>query len=291
MSKQNALFLMVLVTLIWSANGLLIKLVDWPPMAISGLRSLFAAAALLPFIGKPSRWLSVGALAGGTAFAGALITFVIATKLTTAANAIFLQLTAPVYVALFAWWILKERISALDWIVTAVIMGGMLLFFGDNLTTEGFWGNISAILSAVCWAVFVLFYRKERDDAPLKIPLIGHVICVLTGLPFVIDQGWWPTSGGLWIIPMGAVGAGLSFVLYTGVIRRLEAIEAVITQTIEPVFNPVWVFLVVGEKPGPWALLGGGIVLTSITLHAILRRRNQSRLRLMERAPGLTRAG
>ena len=277
MSKQNALFLMVLVTLIWSANGLLIKLVDWPPMAISGLRSSFAVVALLPFVGKPRKWFSMGSLAGGTAFAGALVTFVIATKLTTAANAIFLQLTAPVYVALLSWWILKERISALDWIVTGIILGGMLLFFGDNLTMEGFWGNISAILSAVCWAVFVLFYRKEKDDAPLKIPIIGHVICTLTGLPFVIAAGWWPASGGIWIIPMGAVGAGLSFVLYTWVIRRLEAIEAIITQTIEPIFNPIWVFLVIGEKPGPWALLGGGIVLTSITLHAILRHRNRSR--------------
>ena len=273
MSKQNALLLMVLVTLIWSANGLLIKLVEWPPMAISGLRSLFAAAALLPFLGKPKEWLSLSTLAGGAGFAGALVTFVVATKLTTAANAIFLQLTAPVYVALFSWWILKERISALDWLITAVIMGGMLLFFGDNLTMQGFWGNISAILSAVCWAVFVLFYRKEKDDAPLKIPIMGHVICVLTGFPFVVDAGLWPTSGGIWIIPMGAVGAGLSFVLYTWVIRRLEAIEAVITQTIEPIFNPVWVYLVVGEKPGPWALLGGGIVLSSITLHAILRQR------------------
>ena len=97
MSKQSALFLMVLVTLIWSANGLLIKLVDWPPMAISGLRSLFAVMVLLPFMGKPNQWLSLSTLAGGAGFAGALITFVVATKLTTAANAIFLQLTAPVY--------------------------------------------------------------------------------------------------------------------------------------------------------------------------------------------------
>jgi drug/metabolite transporter (DMT)-like permease len=137
---------------------------------------------------------------------------------------------------------------------------------------EGYWGNLSAILSAVCWAIFVLIYRREKDDAPLKIPIIGHIICVLTGLPFVMTAGWWPSSGGIWIIPMGTVGAGLSFVLYTWVIKRLAAIEAVITQTIEPIFNPVWVFLVVGERPGPWALLGGVIVLFSVTLHAILRK-------------------
>jgi len=272
MPKQNAFFLMVLVTLIWSANGLMIKLVDWPPIAISGLRSLFAVIALLPFMRKPSRWLSFRTLAGGGGFAGALVTFVIATKLTTAANAIFLQLTAPVYVALLSGWILKERITLLDWLVTGAILLGMLLFFGDRLTMEGYWGNLSAILSAVCWAIFVLIYRREKDDAPLKIPIIGHIICVLTGLPFVMTAGWWPSSGGIWIIPMGTVGAGLSFVLYTWVIKRLAAIEAVITQTIEPIFNPVWVFLVVGERPGPWALLGGVIVLFSVTLHAIFRK-------------------
>jgi len=113
MSKRKALLLMVLVTLIWSTNGLLIKLVSWSPMSISGLRSLFAAAVLLPFLGKPRHLVSFDTLVGGSGFAGALMTFVIATKLTTAANAIFLQLTAPVYVALLSGWILGERVRVL----------------------------------------------------------------------------------------------------------------------------------------------------------------------------------
>ncbi len=272
MSKRNALLLMVLVTLIWSTNGLLIKLVSWSPMSISGLRSLFAAAVLLPFLGKPRHLVSFDTLAGGLGFAGALITFVIATKLTTAANAIFLQLTAPVYVALLSGWILGERVRVLDWVITGIIISGMLLFFGDNLTVDGFWGNICAIISAICWAIFVLFSRRQKDDAPLKIPILGHVICTLLGIPFIITAGP-PESGWFWIIPMGVIGAGLSFVLYTAVIKRLKAIEAIITQTIEPVFNPVWVFLAVGETPGPWALLGGMVVLSSVTLHAVLRQR------------------
>jgi drug/metabolite transporter (DMT)-like permease len=272
MSKRNAVLLMALVTLIWSTNGLLIKLVSWSPMAISGLRSLFAAIVLLPFLGKPHHLISLDTLVGAIGFAGALITFVVATKLTTAANAIFLQLTAPIYVALLSGWILGERVRVLDWVITAIIISGMLLFFGDNLSVDGFWGNICAIISAICWAVFVLFSRRQKDDAPLKIPILGHVICVLLGIPFIIHSGP-PESGWFWIIPMGAVGAGLSFVLYTVVIKRLKAIEAIITQTIEPIFNPIWVFLAVGETPGPWALLGGMVVLASVTLHAVLRRR------------------
>ncbi len=269
MSKRNALLLMVLVTLIWSTNGLMIKLVSWTPMAISWSRSLLAAAVLLPFLGKPRNLVSFDTMVGGIAFAGALILFVIATKLTTAANAIFLQLTAPVYVALLSGWILGERIRTLDWVITGIIISGMLLFFSDNLTVDGFWGNICAIIGGICWAVFVLFSRRQKDDAPLKIPILGHLICALVGVPFIIAAGL-PETGGFWIIPMGAIGAGLSFVLYTAVIMRLKAIEAIIAQTIEPIFNPIWVFLVVGETPGPWALVGGIVVLTSVTLHAVL---------------------
>ena len=272
MSKQNALLLMVLVTLIWSSNGLLIKLVVWSPMSISGLRSLFAILVLLPFLGKPRHLVSFDTLMGGLGFAGALVTFVIATKLTTAANAIFLQLTAPVYVALLSGWILGERVRVLDWVITGIILSGMLLFFGDNLTVDGFWGNICAIISAICWAIFVLFSRRQKDDSPLKIPILGHGICVLVGIPFIVISGL-PESGWFWIIPMGTIGAGLSFVLYTVVIKHLKAIEAIITQTIEPVFNPIWVFLAVGETPGPWALLGGMVVLSSVTLHAFLRQK------------------
>ena len=269
MSKRNALLLMVLVTLIWSTNGLMIKLVSWTPMAISWSRSLLAAAVLLPFLGKPRNLVSFDTMVGGIAFAGALILFVIATKLTTAANAIFLQLTAPVYVALLSGWILGERIRTLDWVITGIIISGMLLFFSDNLTVDGFWGNICAIIGGICWAVFVLFSRRQKDDAPLKIPILGHLICALVGVPFIIAAGL-PETGGFWIIPMGAIGAGLSFVLYTAVIMRLKAIEAIIAQTIEPIFNPIWVFLVVGETPEPWALVGGIVVLTSVTLHAVL---------------------
>jgi drug/metabolite transporter (DMT)-like permease len=246
-------------------------------MSISGLRSLFGAAVLLPFLGKPRHLISFDTLAGGLGFAGAMITFVVATKLTTAANAIFLQLTAPVYVALLSGWILGERVSVFDWVITGIIISGMLLFFGDKLTVDGFWGNICAIISAICWAIFILFSRRQKDDAPLKIPILGHVICTLFGIPFMITPfmitAGLPESGWFWIIPMGASGAGLSFVLYTAVIKRLKAIEAIITQTIEPVFNPIWVFLAVGEIPGPWALLGGMVVLSSVTLHAVLRQR------------------
>jgi drug/metabolite transporter (DMT)-like permease len=120
--------------------------------------------------------------------------------------------------------------------------------------------------------MFILFSRRQKDDAPLRIPILGHMICALVGIPFIVAAGL-PESGGFWIFPMGAIGAGLSFALYTVAIKHLKAIEAIIIQTIEPIFNPIWVFLVVGETPGHWALVGGIIILTSVSLHAVLGQR------------------
>jgi len=95
----------------------------------------------------------------------------------------------------------------LDWVVTGIIISGMLLFFSDNLTIDGFWGNMCAIISAICWAVFVLFSRRQKDDVPHKIPILGHMICTLVGAPFIIAVGL-PETGWFWIVPMGAIGAG-----------------------------------------------------------------------------------
>ena len=105
--------------------------------------------------------MSMDTLAGAIGFAGALITFVIATKLTTAANAIFLQLTAPVYVALFSGWILGEKVKPLDWIITGIIMSGMVLFFGDKLTIQGFWGN-----KVLCYGVMERVKENFGDGSP-----------------------------------------------------------------------------------------------------------------------------
>ncbi len=150
---------MILVTLIWSSNGLLIKLVAWSPMSISGLRSLFPALVLLPFLGKPRHLVSFDTLMGGLGFAGALTTFVIATKLTTAANAIFLQLTAPVYVALLSGWLLGERVRVLDWVITGIILSGMLLFFLATTLQLTVSGEIYAPLSVPYAGLFLFFFR------------------------------------------------------------------------------------------------------------------------------------
>ena len=270
MSDRKALLLLLVVILIWSANGFLIKLISWNPLAISGFRGALGALLILVFLGKPRNLFSFYCMGGAIANAAAQITFISATKLTTAANAIFLQLTAPIYVALFARWFLKERSNASDWITTVAVIIGMILFFSDELTATGYWGNICGIVSGISWAWFILFLRKHKDESPLQVVFLGHVICAISGFPFMVSA--MPASSSwVWLIILGFIGAGLSFMLYATVIKYLKAIEVVLVQTIEPILNPIWVLLIVGEIPGPWAIIGGIVVLTSVTFHSVIR--------------------
>lgn len=194
-----------------------------------------------------------------------VILFVVATKLTTAANAILLQYTAPVYAALFGAWFLGERVAWLDWVIIAAVLGGMALFFLDCLTPGGLWGNICAIASGVSYAGLVTFLRKQKSGSPLESILIGNLLTALVGLPFML-QG--PPGSASWVglIFLGVFQLGLSYVLYSAAIKYITALEAILVAVVEPILNPLWVFLVIGEAPGRWALLGGTVVLIAMTV-------------------------
>ena len=155
LSHRKAIVLMLGVILIWSSNGFLIKLISINPLAITGLRSAFAAVTILVYLRRIRFAPSVNLIGGAIAFSAAQFLWISATKLTTSANAIFLQLTAPIYVVLFSSWFLKEEATAKDWLATVAVISGMTLFFGDKLTTAGFWGNICGIGSGIGWAWFI----------------------------------------------------------------------------------------------------------------------------------------
>ena len=264
--------LVVFVALLWSSAGVLVKLVSWNPIAIAGVRSAVAAVVIFLFLlrlHRPSVKWSTLQIGGALAFAGSQLFFVSAIKYTTAANAVFLQYAAPIYIALFGPWFLKERAKALDWFTIVVIAAGMLLFFRDDLTTEGYWGNICGILSGICFAWLIMFVRKARDESALEIVFLGNVVTALVALPFMfMSMPSLSSWGGLLLL--GIFNLGLPWVLYTVAIKHLRAIEAVLIQTLEPIANPLWVFIALGETVGPWALLGGGIVLFSVTFRGVV---------------------
>jgi drug/metabolite transporter (DMT)-like permease len=265
--QQRALLAVVLAAVLWSLGGVLIKSVDWHPAAIAGLRSAIAALVLgwlyrnMPL--KLSRYL----VGGAVSYATMVVLFVVATKLTTAANAIFLQYTAPVYVALFAPWFLGERVSGRDVMFIAVTLSGMGLFFLDQLSFAGWWGNIAAIVSGVAYAWTCLLVRKqgEATAAPL---LLGNLLAALCGVPFMFGSGP-DATGWLALIVLGVFQLGLSYALFAYGMKYLPALEVVLLSSIEPVLNPLWVLLFLGETPGTWALIGGAVVLTSVTLKGV----------------------
>jgi drug/metabolite transporter (DMT)-like permease len=144
-----------------------------------------------------------------------------------------------------------------------------VLFFLDDLTTGGFWGNVCAISSGATFACFVLFMRKQKDDSPVESVLLGNILTALVGLPFMFEA---MPNASSWIglVLLGVFQLGLSHALYATAIKHVTALEAILIPVIEPILNPLWVLLIVGETPGPWAFLGGLIILFSVTVRCVV---------------------
>jgi drug/metabolite transporter (DMT)-like permease len=275
--RHKTIIFLALSAILWSFGGLFIKLVSWNPMAIAGLRSFIAVLVLLAYVRHPRFTWSFPQMGGAIAYAVTVTLFVLATKLTTAANAILLQYTAPIYVALLGAWFLGERAEWFDWIIILILIGGIALFFLDHLTVGNLLGNGFAILSGISFACLVLFLRKQKNESPIGSIILGNLLTSLVGLPFMFES----MPGALsWagLLFLGVVQLGLSYVLYSEAIRHVTALEAILIPGIEPILNPIWVFLILGERPGKWALIGGFIVLISVTLRSLIaiRRRDLS---------------
>lgn len=280
--------------LCWSLGGLGIKLIDADALAISGYRSLLAIPVLLgPVLlagPRVARALLVATLrrplcwAGALSYALCVICFVIANKLTTAANAILLQYTAPVYVALLSWPLLRERVRPLDIIVALTCLGGMACFFADRLSASGWTGNAVAIVSGLGFGLLPLMLRREQRRAalagdtdpelarllPLSTIVLGNALSALVGAPWMITGA--PRSGDGWaaLFGLGIVQIGLAYLLFALGVRRLRAVESLLVATVEPILNPVWVALATGELPSRGAMLGGAIILAAVTAHGVL---------------------
>ncbi len=255
--------LLLLSALCWSLGGVLIKSIDWPPMAIAGGRSAIAIPVMLLCIGWPKFTFSRAQIGGAVAYALTVALFVFSTRMTTAANAIFLQYTAPIYVAIIGRWYLGERAHVFDWAVIAVALFGIALFFVDRLTLAGLWGNVIALGSGVAFAAVALFLRKEKGGSPIASIILGNALVALVAIPFL--SGHSLGAGGWWRLTLlGAVQLGLPYVFYGTAIKYVTALEATLIPLLEPVLNPLWVMLALGERPGPWAMLGGALVLGAV---------------------------
>jgi len=267
-SHRRAIALLLLTALLWSTSGLFVKLLQWHPLSIFSARGILAGAVFLIWLRRAPLRITPFLAAGAAGYMGAQFLFIFSTRLTTAANAIFLQYTAPIYVLIFGVWFLHERPQRVDWITMVVIFAGMLLFFGEGLTLDGLYGNLAAVLGGVALAVMIVSTRAQKDSHPAQIFLIGSCLGGLIGLPSVLQETWNLADAAI-IVYLGIVQTGLASALYSIAIRHVPALESNLILMMEPVLNPLWVFLVIGESPAPLALIGGAVVLGAIAVRAI----------------------
>jgi len=262
--------LLVAAALCWSLGGLLIKAVAWPPLAVAGARGLIAAVFLGLTSGPLRFHFSRAQLVGAFCYAGCTISFCTATKLTTAANAILLQYSAPVWIALFGAWFLGERATRVDWTAIALVLAGMVLFFADGLDLSAVLGNGTAVLSGMFFAAMAMSLRYQKDGSPLESVILGNLLAGLVGLPWILRAPSLDLTGWGALLLLGIVQLGLSYRFYTRAIKSVTALEAVLITVLEPVLNPLWVLLMLGERPGSRAMIGGAIVLGAVTWRAVL---------------------
>lgn len=268
--KSNAKgpLLIMFTAILWSFAGLLIKFIPWDAMTIVGMRSAIATLVMMIYMRRVHITFSRPVILGALSMSATTILFVFANKLTTAANAIVLQYTAPIFVVLISIIFFKKRARALDIISTLVVFAGMGLFFFDHLKADAMLGNILACVSGITFAgVFLM--NKAPGAKPEESVLLGHLINTAAGLPFAATHITFEPAAWGAIALLGIFQLGLAYVLFTIGIKRTPPITASLIATLEPLLNPIWVLLNTGEAPGIWALIGGVIVIVTVVIYNI----------------------
>jgi drug/metabolite transporter (DMT)-like permease len=282
-SAQAGQGAVLLCALFWSTSGLFIKLIDWHPMVIAGLRSLIAALFMLAVkLLFPRRGTGKNRpfplFAGGLAYALTMICFVIANKLTASANAILLEYSAPVWAAFFGWFLIKEKTHWEHWLALGLVMGGLYLFFKDGLAGGSLLGDSIAFLAGIFFGANSVFMRMQKDGNPSDTMLCSHIITTLICLPFmVVFPPTFSLQSGFSILFMGIIQIGCASLLFGFGIKRIPAVQAMLIAVIEPVLNPVWVLLVTGERPSLSAIIGGAIIVAAVLISALVGKSRERR--------------
>lgn len=273
MSESRARLAVLATAVLFSTGGAALKACALPPWQVAGLRSLVAAAALACFFPRALKAGSWRTLAAGLPYAGVLVTFAVATKLTTAANAIYLQSTAPIYLLLLGPWLLKERPRAGDAALAGVIAAGLALaYLGTPVAAtapDPVRGNSLALLSGAFWALTLTVLRSAgKAEGPgeglgVSVVLYGNLWAFLACLPTAGDWILPGTSDAWVLVYLGVFQIGAAYALLVPAFRRIPAFEVSLLLLLEPALNPLWAWAVQGEHPGALPLAGGALILAA----------------------------
>ncbi|WP_257310167.1 DMT family transporter [Geothrix fuzhouensis] len=269
--------LVALAALLWSSSGLFIKVLPLGALQIAFARSLVAALTIALVVrlrgGRPFPRPDALALACAFSYAGVLVCFVAATKLTTAANAIFLQFSAPIYLVFLEPHLAGRPVARRDLTAVVVCLGAMALFFVGRLSAGTLAGNLIGVASGLCLALFSLTLKLQRERRPEVDPIssiiLGNLLVAALCAPLAL-RGFRPAPihAGI-LLYLGVFQIGFAYLLFNAGMKHLSATAAVVTGTLEAVLNPIWVFLGIGERPSAWALLGGVTILATIAWYSL----------------------
>jgi drug/metabolite transporter (DMT)-like permease len=275
---------LLLVAVLFSTGPTAIKACALTPWQVAGFRSGTAAIFLLAVLPDRRKLLRPRLWIVGVAYAGTLVCYAVASKLTTAANAIFLQSTFPLYLLLLSPLVLRERVRRDDLLFLVTVMAGMaLLLLGDDapataVATDPFTGNLLSLVSGVLWAMTLVGLRWLERDAAAGAGLghaavvSGNALAFLACLPLALPVLHARAADWLLIAFLGVVQIGLSYLLLTRAMGRVPALEAGLLLMLEPVLTPLWAWGVHGERPSGWALAGGAVILGATTLRTVRAR-------------------
>ncbi len=274
-SARRGALAVVIASLVWSSGGLFIKVAPMPALALVFARSIVTGAFFLLALRPPMRQARLDT---AVAYAGMVVTFVSATKMTTAANAVFLQYTAPIYVLVLAPWLLGERFRPRNGAIVLVSLAGMALVLMGRADAGQRVGNAVGAISGVFFAFTMVLLRRDAA-APGGVAVatastaLGNILAGVLALPFALGDldAAFTLKGSLVVLYLGVVQMGLAYVLFTRGLRTVPAAAASIISMLEPVMNPVWVFLGTAERPSGHALVGGAVVLAAVAARSLLR--------------------
>lgn len=279
-AKNKGILQMLLCALLWSMAGVMFKYIPWHPLAIAGIRAFVAGltvlvyilARRLPFI------INRQTLLTGFAMCATCTLFVVGNKLTTAANAIVLQYTAPVFLLLFSAVFLHKRFRRADVVTVLVTLFGIALFFFDQMDAGQLAGNLISIAAGAAMGLMYMCMGEARPAERFSSILLCEIFTSVIGIPFFgagsTDLSFTPVA---LIIILGIFQLGLPYILYALASESCPALACSLLAALEPLLNPLWVLLFFGEVPGVYALLGGSVVIVTITLWCILGERKKAK--------------
>lgn len=283
--ERRGMLMMLCCAIMWSLSGVLTKLTPWNAFVISAMRSAVAALVLYIYIRATKGRVVFSKMSWLLAIDVACIfmLYMPAVKLTSAANAIVLQYTAPIYVLLFCALFYKQKVKRADILAVALTFAGIALFFMDQLAGGSLLGNLMALCSGVFLAGMFLLGDRVTQEERLSGLLLAQLLTVVAGVPFMFFTTV-EINGTylLYILIHGVVQLGVPYLLYTQAVRACSPLTCSLISVIEPLLNPIWVFLALGESPSPLSLVGMAVVLITITLWCVWSEKQKQKQRLLQ---------